>query len=277
MLLDQLKDTSNLTLVELSIAKYASENALTIISLSANDLAKLTHTSRASVFRLCKKLGYSSFDLFKTQILQEQLSLNQSELLVIQDPFYEDMPLEEIQNILPSFYQKVILKTNKFNSRQTLQRVINYLHTSEVIDIYGSGITLVCANGALFKFQTLGKECHIYSTINEHYLFEMKKKTTAILLSFTGRNEGILSIGKYLKNLNIRLIGIGGKGAQELREICDEYLEIDDDEGILAFEVAAPYLSMNYLFDILFLALVTKNYELHKQKALQVKNQKKTF
>ena len=187
------------------------------------------------------------------------------------------MPLEEIQNILPTFYQKVILKTNKFNSRQTLQRVVNYLHTSEVIDIYGSGITLTCANGALFKFQTLGKECHIYSTINEHYLFEMKKKTTAILLSFTGRNKGILSIGKYLKNLNIRLIGIGGKGAQELREICDEYLEIDDDEGILAFEVAAPYLSMNYLFDILFLALVTKNYELHKQKALQVKNQKKTF
>lgn len=94
----------------------------------------------------------------------------------------------------------MIWKTNKFNSRQTLQRVINYLHTREVIDIYGSGITLVCANDALFKFQTLGKECHIYSTINEHYLFEMKKKTTAILLSFTGRNEDILSIGEYLKN-----------------------------------------------------------------------------
>lgn len=45
MLLDQLKDTSNLTPVEISIAKYIRENALTIISLSANDLAKLTHTS----------------------------------------------------------------------------------------------------------------------------------------------------------------------------------------------------------------------------------------
>lgn len=96
----------------------------------------------------------------------------------------------------------MILKTNKFNSRQTLQRVINYLHTREVIDIYGLRITLACSNDALFKFQTLGKECPIYSTINEHYLFEMKKKTTAILLSFTGRNEGILSIGKYLKKLD---------------------------------------------------------------------------
>lgn len=277
MLLDQLKDTSNLTPVEISIAKYVRENAESLIHLSAQDLAVKTNTSRASVFRLCNKLGYTSFEEFKIQILQEKMYSNQELKWIKQDPFYEDMPLLEIEKILPSFYQKVILKTNELNSKQILQRVINYLHTSEVIDIYASGITLTCANGALFKFQTLGKECHIYSTINEHYLFEMNKPTTALLLSFTGKNEGILSIANYLKKRNIRLIGIGGKGAKELRKLCDEYLEIDDDEGILAFEVAAPYLSMNYLFDILFLALVTKNYELHKQKALQIKNQKKTF
>lgn len=106
MLLDQLKDTSNLTSVEISIAKYIRENALTIISLSANDLAKLTHTSWANVFRLCKKIGYSSFDLFKTQILQEQLALNQSELSITQDSFYEDIPLLEIEKILPSFTKR---------------------------------------------------------------------------------------------------------------------------------------------------------------------------
>ena len=66
------------------------------------------------------------------------MALNQSELSITQDSFYEDIPLLEIEKVLPSFYQKVILKTNKFNSRQTLQRVINYLHTREVIDIYGS-------------------------------------------------------------------------------------------------------------------------------------------
>ena len=106
MLLDQLKDTSNLTPVEISIAKYIRENALTIISLSANDLAKLTHTSWTSVFRLCKKIGYSSFDLFKTQILQEQLALNQSELSITQDSFYEDIPLLEIKKYYLPFTKR---------------------------------------------------------------------------------------------------------------------------------------------------------------------------
>ncbi|WP_294379020.1 MurR/RpiR family transcriptional regulator [uncultured Clostridium sp.] len=150
------------------------------------------------------------------------------------------------------------------------------LNKAEKIDIYGSCITESCANAAMFKFQSIGKECSVYSAINEHYIMSVKnRKITAILLSFTGGNSGMVHIAKCLKKCGIYTLGIGGIESDELKKQCSEYIEVYQKNLVMSLEMLMPYISMTYIFDVLFASLLVKDFDCHLNNAIDVMKMKK--
>lgn len=271
MIVEKLEEKLDFTNSEKQIAEYILKNPFDIIPLSATELGKRTYTSKASIFRLCKKLGVESYDTFKHQIELEMNERNRLQTLLKQEPFHKNSSLKDIINILPSFYDTAIHHTRLMMDTNEIKSIVEKLNYSEKIDIYGSGITSSCATTAMFKFLSIGKECSVHTTVNEHYILSVKNKNiTAILLSFTGNNPGIVHVAKYLKKLGIYTIGIGGLQSDELKKICHSYIEIYQKNLVMSLEMMTPYLSMTYIFDVLFAALLVKNYDIHLQDAIEV-------
>ncbi len=271
MLIELLEEKKNFTHAEGLISDYILQNASDIYKLTADELGKVTYTSRATVFRLCKKLGYKSYKDFIHQIESEYNQRKQINELIEKEPFQKNMTLNEIIQIMPEFYDTIIKKTNLMLNQNTINRVINRINNVSQVDIYSTGITSSCAMSAMFKLMSIGKQCNIYDTINEHYLMEIKDKNiVGIILSFTGANPNMIHVAQYLKKCGIYIIGIGGDESSTIKDLCDEYIYIYEENLVLSFEVSTPYLSMTYIFDLIFASLLTKNFDEHVKHATEV-------
>ena len=142
-----------------------------------------------------------------------------------------------------------------------------------MIDFYCSGITQSIAELAAIKFQTLGKQCNIFTNVNEHYVMSTKNtKRISIILSFTGANSSALSCAKKLKVIHEYMIGIGGQGSNKLNDYCTEYITIYDKENVYSLEMMNVSISMSYILDVLFVSLMVKDYKQHLDHSIEVEN-----
>lgn len=272
MILSKLQNETNLTNSEKEIAKYLLKEKVDLAHLSAQELGKLTFTSKATVLRFIKKLGFDSFNDFRFA-LDKELQCQKINEFLTSVKLTENTQPSDVLNILPRMYQKFITHENSLIDADEFSRIIKKLDSLDRIDFYGAGITESIAEGAAFKFSTLGKESSIRTSINEHYLASLTKKNTygAILLSFTGGNEMTLRVAKFLKELNIYTIGIGGRKSTELKKLVNDYLEIPSADVILGLESIEPYLAMTYLVDAMYISLTAKRFDKNIEVALKVK------
>lgn len=276
MILYQLEECKEFTNTEKQIAQYVLNQLNEINSLSAENLGKLSFTSKASVIRFCKKLGLSGYEEFKTKLSKEVSEKNRIDLLLKSEPINQDTKIQDIFNVIPTLYQNAINNVNLNINERSFKRIIEYIRKSSCIDIYGMGITYACATTAKFKFRSLGFNCDTYSGLNEHYIMANKKQRNkvAFILSFTGNNTTMIEIAQYLKlnDPNVSIIGIGGKESDNLSRNCDEYIEIISKQLIMSMEVLPPYISITYIFDLLFSALLVANFEKNLEASIDVLN-----
>lgn len=65
MLLDKIQNIENLTPQEKHLVEYLVAHPKDILTMNITELAQVSYTSSATVFRLCKKAGVSGYSEFK--------------------------------------------------------------------------------------------------------------------------------------------------------------------------------------------------------------------
>ena len=78
-----------------------------------------------------------------------------------------------------------------------------------------------------------------------------------------------MRIASFLKKQGIYIIGIGG-AIGDLKSLCNAYIEIYQKELIMNMEIITPYVSMTYIFDVLFAALMVSDFEKNLKVSLDV-------
>ncbi|GGP08490.1 MurR/RpiR family transcriptional regulator [Oceanobacillus neutriphilus] len=277
MLFDQLEEQREFTASEIQIANYILENPLQIAELTASELGKSTFTSKASVLRLCKKLGVAGYSDLRRKIELEMNERKRLLALLDEEPVNRDSSFKDVVNIIPSIYDKAVTSTKMMLDDASIQRIIHKIKTANKLDIYGIGITYSCAETAMFKFQSIGVDCTALTGINEHYIMSTKhqKNRVAIVISFTGENSTMLKTAEYLKGIGTYLIGIGGRESDKLKNVCDEYIGVYSKQLIMSMEMVTPFISITYIFDLLFAGVLVSNYDNNLKYALDVIEYKK--
>ena len=269
MMIEQLKAMHDFTNSEKTIASYLIKPPDNIFQLSAEELAKVTFTSKSTLLRLCKKVGCSSYRQFMHELEIEWRERKQLQQLIEKEPINEMSTYMDLIDIVPSIYEKAIRETKMNLDKNMMQRIINYLSNASEIMIYGSGITEAIANQAAFKWRSIGIPCNVYTGLNEHYILSLKNRQNrcAVLLSFTGNNREMLHIAKYLKKAGIHVVGIGSRQGK-LKTLCHEFVGTYPLEQILSLEVMTAFTSHVYILDIMFACLLSKNYQKNVEAAL---------
>ena len=188
------------------------------------------------------------------------------------EPITDRSSYTDIIHALPILYDKAVTNTRLALDKNTMNRINGVLQRAECIDIYGTGISYILAQSAVFKFATLGMECSAYESIDGHYLAARRnKKTIAFLISFTGANRTVIQMAKYLREAtNNYVVGLMGPHNQMIRRWCHEIVEIPNRDSLLSLDVITSFSAVTYVLDIFFSLLLTKRYEEHAKSSLEM-------
>ncbi|MDO4294825.1 MAG: MurR/RpiR family transcriptional regulator [bacterium] len=272
MLLLQLQEAEGFTNHEKEVAHYILENLNQIPDMSAQELARASFTSKATVVRLSQKLGLSGYQEFKLKLVEEMSQNTRINRILAEEPITKDTSYGDIIQILPGLYDKAITNTRLTLNKNEMRKINQALQTAECIDIYGTGISYILAQSAAFKFATLGLESHAYESINAHYLAARKhKKTVSFLISFTGANRTVSRMARYLREAsNSHVVGILGPHNAITSQHFHQVVEIPNRDSVLSLDVIASFAAANYVFDIFFSLLLSRCQEEHIKSSIEM-------
>lgn len=272
MILEQLKAMEGFTHQEKAVAQYILDQMESIQSMTSEELAKASYTSKATVVRLCKKVGVNGYQEMKFQLVSEMVENIRVNQLLNKEPITNESSYQDILDTLPKLYDKAITDTRLCMDKNVMIRVFNRIKAASRIDIYGSGISYILAQSAAFKFATLGMECHAYEAVNAHYLSAAKKqKSVSFLITFTGANRSMIDVARYLKQTtDTYVVGIVGRHHQEIKEWCDEIVEIPSRDSLLSLKVVTSFTATTYVLDIFFSMYLAQHYESHVRSSLEM-------
>lgn len=272
MLLEKLEQGTNFTNHEKDVARYILEHPDGAPGMSSVELAEVSFTSKATVVRLCKKLGLSGYQEFRLKLVEEINQKNRLARMLAGEPIHDKSTYTDIINTLPGIYDKAVTNTRLSLDKNSMNRIHNMLRRVECIDIYGAGVSYILAQSAAFKFATLGVECSAYESVNGHYLAARKnKRTIAFLISFTGANRTMIRAAKYLrKATNNFVVGIVGPHNEVIRRQCHEIVEIPNRDSLVSLDVITSFSAVNYVIDIVFSLLLSGCYHEHAKSSLEM-------
>ncbi len=272
MILERLKEKQGFTHQECAVAEYILGSMENIQRMSTEELAKASYTSKATVVRLCKKLGVEGYQELKLQLVSEMVQNIRVNQLLNKEPITEKSSYQDIVNTLPMLYEKAITDTRSCMDKNVFTRIFNRIKTAGRIDIYGSGISYILAQSAAFKFATLGMESSAYESINAHYLSAARKqKSVSFVITFTGANRSMIDVVFYVKSTTeIYLFGFVGSHNDEIRKWCDEVVEIPSRDTLLSLKVVTSFTATTYVLDVFFSMYLALHYESHVQSALEM-------
>lgn len=273
MLIEALQNEAQLTDAERAIARFALAHPDEVWPMTTQELAEATATSKASVVRLCHKVGAESFQDFKLRLRDESTSRTRARALLGEEPIGQGTSYEQILQVLPALYESSVSATAERLDKRTVVRAASRILKARKVELYGTGIAHTCAELAAFKFEVLGIPCSVRTSLDEHHPFadEHIRETVAIVFSFTGANLSAERIAHTMVEGGYYVLGIGGNyeagcGAMPakpclVREACTDYLEIGTLRSLSALDVLQSFQSTSYLIDVLFCWMLAKKYD----------------
>ena len=278
MIIEMLSNKELLTQAEQAVASYALAHPDEVQNLTTQQLATASCSSKATVVRLCHKVGVSSYQEFKTRLLEEATSRARVRELLGDEPLNASSSYEQILRTLPALYESSAEATAVRLDKRTVVSAASKIMRARLVELYGSGITQTAAELAAFKFELLDIPCSVHSGLNDHRRLGNRhaKETVAIVFSFTGVNPHAVRIASTLRADGYYVLGIGGNYAEldsnslPLRDACSEYLELGCSRNLSALDVLMNFQSMSYVIDVLFSWMLIHDYERNEDVAARV-------
>ena len=259
--LKELKQLNKLTNSEIQVVDYLLDYPQEIAKLSSRQLATLTHTSAATVVRVCQKVGMSGYGEFKLKYLQE---ISQTPRHINREnPITSNESIHTILNKVAALKMTAIEETKKGIDLDQLTRVAKLLNHSTFIDLYAFDNNLHLAKYAAANFLYAGKNSAIQDGSNAQFMQAMVSGEghVAMMISRTGENVMLARIAKLLQEKNIPIIMITESKNSTLAGLSTEHLYVYNvhrfsDMGTLLFQTSAEYI-----FELLFAILFSQNFE----------------
>lgn len=246
MLLEKLKKKEDFTPADAAIAEYLLNHPS--FASTSTDLAKKANTSQAAVIRLVRKTGFASYKEFILTFSLESRERERNSVIHLEKPFTSALQISEAQKSVQKIYDEVLKEADAQIDQHLLQRLINRIRSSHMIDVYGTGISGIYAEQLAFDLAGLNYPCRYMSGANAHYLQNADNvHTMAIVYSFTGESAAMIDLVNELSVHHIWTAGLIGRPNTSLCNKVDmpitfspDYYRILDN---LSFELAAMYLN----------------------------------
>lgn len=245
---------------EQKIARYIADNPYEIPSLPIEDLARYCDTSKSSVVRLCKTLGYKGYKDFCMHLNADLVSFSPK------DAAYSDiLPNDSLRSIAENITQnniKSLENTLKLLDYNELERAVSAIEQAHRVDFYGCGNSALVALDAQNKFMRIDKVsiAHPDSHFQVVSAANLTPDDVAVLISYSGETRDILDLTSIIAQTGATTISITQYGKNSLCEMVDIKLFTTSMETSLRSGATGSRIGQLNIVDILFFAVASRKY-----------------
>ncbi|MFV0466017.1 MAG: MurR/RpiR family transcriptional regulator [Lachnospiraceae bacterium] len=247
---------------EIALINYFLEHPDETAKLSIHVLSEKSYTSPATIIRFCKKLGFRGYKEFIVS-LNYELALRSSKNKDIGEEINKGDSLEDIVDKVTYRNIQALEDTRKLVDLDEMQRCIDVLVAAKTVGLFGIGSSLLAAKDMYLKFLRLNKPCICCDDLHLQIIYakNLTSMDAAVIFSYSGLTQEIISSAKLLKNQNVPVITITRFAENELTRMSDYKLYVSANELLVRTAATASRISQLNMIDILFSAYVNQNHD----------------
>lgn len=257
-----------------AVGEFVLHEQANLHHYTISQIAEYTYTSKATVVRFAKTLGFDGWKEFMKAFISEMKYLEQHQGDVDANyPFDAKNTAKEIIDRLKKVQIESILDSADLMETAMIEKAVQYLLKARHIVIFGLSPNVFL--GELFrrKMITIGKQIDIAKLgemgIISHTLTE---EDCAIVVSYSGNNESAEPMC-YLPSLlerKVLIIGITGGGDNYMRRSLNCVLTMSSKERLYTkISNFATEESLQFIFNVLFSCYFAKNFQDNNKFKLQ--------
>lgn len=203
---------------EKTVAEYMSTHVSQMSDMTLCMLADETSISEATILRLCKRLGYSSY-----------IQLRQAFAFAANEDQPDSPELINVSDEMPTICSKLIqgvnrsLESMKAFINSDYDRVLNAILGASGVYFFASGDAVISCQFACTKFMRVGIPAFVCSDVFYQYETAMRltEKDVAIAITNSGRSANVVNAIKMAKEQNAFTCCITQGGRSPITRYCD--------------------------------------------------------
>ena len=212
---------------------YLENNLDEIDNLTINNLAKKTHTSNASIIRLCHKVNCSGFPELKIKLIKER----ENQKYINNDfnftfPFTPAYNLNEIAKSMTDLYNNDLKLLYSSLDMEKVERIAKKIFFASRIFIFGIGDSGLTARSFINKVNKLNIY-PIFASENDEAdsnSQHLRKNDIALIVTYGTSNKDYAHVMRNLQNSDGQIIVITADRNSLLSKNSDYLLIIPDEE-----------------------------------------------
>ena len=249
-----------------AVGEFVLHEQSNLHKYTINQIAEYSYTSKATVVRFAKTLGFDGWKEFMKAFISEMKYLEQHKADAdVNYPFDAKSSVNEIIDSIKKVQIESIQDSADLLDVEMLEKAVHYLIKAKHIIIFGLSPNIFI--GELFrrKMITIKKQVDI-AKLGEMGIISntLTEDDCAIMISYSGNNEHaepMCYIPTLLEN-KISVIGITSGGDNYMRKELDCVLTMSSKERLYTkISNFATEESLQYIFNVLFSCYFAKHYQ----------------
>ncbi len=243
---------------EKAVAQYILNRPEDVRSITLTILAQETHSSEASIIRLCRRLGFDGFSSMKQALMFRMVDENP---LLTQ----EILPDDSISGIMEKVVQDnaQILKDTLALVSAEYQRALDVLLAARSIHFFGQGDAYAVSQLAHMKFSRLGIPGSAHSDVMLQCATAsmLSEGDVAFAISFSGASATTVQAIRLAKEAGAATVCITQMNKSPLVKYIDINLYTATTDLTVGRNVVSRRVADQVIIDALYLAVLSKTAE----------------
>lgn len=237
-----------------------------VANYSMQEIADATYSSKPTLVRIAKKLGYSGWNDFLEAYLEElrYMAIHMSDIDVNM-PFGRMDNCLEIAGKLSAVRQESCQETLELLDERILAKSAELLIQAKRIGVFGISVNHYMGQMFQHKMVMIGKPVEVINQSEQRFLAQtFGAEDCAVLISYSGndRQRFPTALLEGLKKQGVPIIGITSMGDNLLRSDADYVFTIASKEKLYTkISSFATETSIMLLLDTLYACCFARNYE----------------
>lgn len=248
---------------EETIIAYMFAQRGNIRDKTTKKIAEETYTHPSTLIRIAKKLGYQGWVELRDVFCEEIDYLNRH----FQDidanyPFQEQDHVITIASKLAALNQTTIHDTLSLLDKDELEKAAVLLTQADDIKIFAINNNLSLCHDFKSQMIRIGKHVDLCTVDQGYEAANTNEKTCAIIISYTGETQEMVSILPILKSRNTPILVLTSIGDNSVASFADCILRITTREKLYSkIGSFSSSSSITFLLDVLYGCTFAKDYQ----------------
>jgi DNA-binding MurR/RpiR family transcriptional regulator len=239
------------------VADFVLKNFEQVILWSISDLAAECQTSETTIVRFLRKLGFTSYQVFRVRMAQE---VSEQSGQGIYEEITQEDSLEQVK-------EKVVLSTinslkdlNQLITEELLEKVTDLLIHSGKILFCGVGASGAVAMDGFHKFLRLGLDVAVFT---DNHLMNIacshaKKDTTIFVITHSGESRDLLEAVELAKARHAKVVALTSYQHSSITKLVDAILLSSSNETRFRSDAMVSRILQLVIIDMLYVAMVLR-------------------